>query len=145
MKLLLKGQEKSEFWSLLGGKTAYTDERVLKNVGESRIPRLFHGSNASGSFKSKSIGNRPLHTGANPSKRQMVHTSQFYFIWLDTNYQNHNKSNLEIIKSGSGNFLSFLFSCLFMNILILLGRNSKSRYGPFFYMTTQCVLVSWAL
>ena len=47
------GQEKSEFWALLGGKTAYTDERILKTVGEAKIPRLFHGSNASGNFKSK--------------------------------------------------------------------------------------------
>ena len=48
-----KGQEKGDFWSLLGGKGSYTDERVLKNVGEATVPRLFHGSNASGSFKSK--------------------------------------------------------------------------------------------
>ena len=41
-----------QFWALLGGKTAYMDERVLKNVGETTVPRLFHGSNASGSFKS---------------------------------------------------------------------------------------------
>ena len=38
---------------MLGGKGSYTDERVLKNVGEATIPRLFHGSNASGTFKSK--------------------------------------------------------------------------------------------
>ena len=49
------GQEKSEFWALLGGKAAYTDERILKSVGEFRPPRLFHGSNASGTFKSKKI------------------------------------------------------------------------------------------
>ena len=49
------GQEKSEFWALLGGKAAYTDERILKSVGEFRTPRLFHGSNASGTFKSKKI------------------------------------------------------------------------------------------
>ena len=51
--IFYSGQEKSEFWALLGGKTAYTDERILKTVGEAKIPRLFHGSNASGNFKSK--------------------------------------------------------------------------------------------
>ena len=53
--VVFEGQENSaiqQFWALLGGKTAYMDERVLKNVGETTVPRLFHGSNASGSFKS---------------------------------------------------------------------------------------------
>ena len=51
--LVFESQEKAEFWALLGGKTAYMDERVLKSLGETTVPRLFHGSNASGSFKSK--------------------------------------------------------------------------------------------
>ena len=50
--LVFEGQEKAEFWALLGGKTAYMDERVLKSLGETTVPRLFHGSNASGNFKS---------------------------------------------------------------------------------------------
>ena len=52
-EIVYEGQEKADFWSLLGGKGSYTDERVLKNVGEATTPRLFHGSNASGTFKSK--------------------------------------------------------------------------------------------
>ena len=53
--VVFEGQENSaiqQFWALLGGKTAYMDERVLKSLGETTVPRLFHGSNASGSFKS---------------------------------------------------------------------------------------------
>ena len=53
--MVFEGQENSaiqQFWALLGGKTAYMDERVLKSLGETTVPRLFHGSNASGSFKS---------------------------------------------------------------------------------------------
>ena len=50
--VLGEGQENDEFWSVIGGKEPYLDEFVLKNVGEPTMPRLFHGSNASGSFKS---------------------------------------------------------------------------------------------
>ena len=50
--MVYEGQEKDEFWSLLGGKEAYADEFVLRGQGENFTPRLFHGSNASGSFKS---------------------------------------------------------------------------------------------
>ena len=46
-------QETEDFWSVLGGKGPYMDEYVLKTIGEPTMPRLFHGSNASGSFKSK--------------------------------------------------------------------------------------------
>jgi hypothetical protein len=40
-----------EFWSVLGGKQPYMDEKVIKDVGEDFEPRLFHGSNATGNFK----------------------------------------------------------------------------------------------
>ena len=51
--VVFEGQEKDQFWSLLGGKGPYKDERVFgkSNVSENFMPRLFHGSNASGSFK----------------------------------------------------------------------------------------------
>ena len=52
--LVFLGQEKSEFWSLLGGEAAYIKDRETKSAGrEDFAPRLFHGSNASGIFKSK--------------------------------------------------------------------------------------------
>ncbi len=53
--IILEGQEKPDFWALLGGKKAYMDEFVMRNVGEKSRPRLFHGSNASGTFKSMII------------------------------------------------------------------------------------------
>ena len=53
--VVFEGQEKDPFWTLLGGKGPYKDERVFgkHDLPDHFIPRLFHGSNASGSFKSK--------------------------------------------------------------------------------------------
>ena len=52
--VVFEGQEKDVFWSALGGKGPYKDERTFgKNDSQNAMPRLFHGSNASGSFKSK--------------------------------------------------------------------------------------------
>lgn len=49
----ISGQEKSEFWSALGGKGPYTDVCEFKvNSNTDFVPRLFQGSNASGYFKS---------------------------------------------------------------------------------------------
>ena len=48
-----EGEENEEFWSFLGGREPYMDECVLKSIGEVTMPRLFHGSNASGTFKGK--------------------------------------------------------------------------------------------
>lgn len=48
------GQEKSEFWSAIGGKGPYTDICEFKvNNSADFMPRLFHGSNAFGFFKSE--------------------------------------------------------------------------------------------
>ena len=51
LTVIEEAEESEDFWSHLGGKEPYMDEYVLKSVGEITIPRLFHGSNASGSFK----------------------------------------------------------------------------------------------
>ena len=51
---VLEGKESEQFWSLLGGKGTYKDETNYGNIDDnyqSFIPRLFHGSNSSGSFK----------------------------------------------------------------------------------------------
>ena len=50
---ILEGEESDQFWSLLGGKGPYHDEKKYGNIDnyQSFIPRLFHGSNSSGSFK----------------------------------------------------------------------------------------------
>ena len=53
LTVIEEGEENEEFWSFLGGKEPYMDEYVLKSVGEVTMPRLFHGSNASGTFKGK--------------------------------------------------------------------------------------------
>ena len=53
--VVFEGQEKDQFWNILGGKGPYKDERVFgkHDLPDYFIPRLFHGSNASGSFKSR--------------------------------------------------------------------------------------------
>merc|ERR1712126_594847 len=54
--VVFEGQEKDVFWSALGGKGPYKDERTFgKNDSQNAMPRLFHGSNASGSFKIEEI------------------------------------------------------------------------------------------
>ena len=49
---VMEGQENNEFWGLLGGKGSYIDEVVCgkHEMSSNVIPRLFQGSNASGSF-----------------------------------------------------------------------------------------------
>ena len=53
--VVFEGQEKEQFWNLLGGKGPYNDERVFgkHDTPDNFIPRLFHGSNATGTFKGK--------------------------------------------------------------------------------------------
>lgn len=44
-----EGQESAEFWSAIGGKKEYASDPAF--LDETRDPRLFQCSNASGSFK----------------------------------------------------------------------------------------------
>ena len=49
--IVVEGQEKANFWEMLGGKEAYFSEKITRPdevVGE---PRLFHVSNATGNIK----------------------------------------------------------------------------------------------
>lgn len=50
-----EGSETDDFWSLLGGKATYASDSSLYE--QPREPRLFWGSNASGSFKVEEIFN----------------------------------------------------------------------------------------
>ncbi|PVD37426.1 hypothetical protein C0Q70_00016 [Pomacea canaliculata] len=51
---IVEGQEKPEFWEVLGGKEEYASERKLQDEG-SHPPRLFQISNASGSVKAEEL------------------------------------------------------------------------------------------
>ncbi len=52
-----KGQEKADFWTLLGGKGSYiTDMRTAEEIQEHE-PRLFQCSNATGNIKVKHFHN----------------------------------------------------------------------------------------
>ena len=60
--VVFEGQEKEQFWNILGGKGPYHDERVFGKSENSEffIPRLFQGSNASGSFRGSINANAKL-------------------------------------------------------------------------------------
>ena len=48
--MIIEGQEKDDFWALLGGKGPYSNSPRLVEENEERAPRLFQCSNASGVF-----------------------------------------------------------------------------------------------
>jgi len=52
---VFEGQEKKDFWTLLGGKKPYFDQKVLKQGEEVSEPRLFQMSNASGNITVEEI------------------------------------------------------------------------------------------
>lgn len=49
-QMIIEGQEKGDFWTLLGGKAEYASNPRLVEDNEERQPRLFQCSNASGVF-----------------------------------------------------------------------------------------------
>ncbi|XP_076459469.1 advillin-like isoform X2 [Babylonia areolata] len=52
--MVFEGQEKDDFWSVIGGKENYASEKILQDEG-SHPPRLFQISNASGNVKAEEI------------------------------------------------------------------------------------------
>ncbi|XP_076448458.1 advillin-like isoform X2 [Babylonia areolata] len=52
--MVFEGQEKDDFWNVLGGKEEYASEKRLQDEG-SHPPRLFQISNASGNLKAEEI------------------------------------------------------------------------------------------
>ncbi|XP_021371999.1 villin-1-like isoform X2 [Mizuhopecten yessoensis] len=53
--MVFEGQEKKDFWTLLGGQEDYPSEKRLQMSEEVRAPRLFQLSNASGNLKASEI------------------------------------------------------------------------------------------
>jgi hypothetical protein len=53
IKLYFLGQEKDEFWEALGGKKPYSNQKRLQDERNDRLIRLFHCSNATGTFTGK--------------------------------------------------------------------------------------------
>eukprot|EP00033_Pygsuia_biforma_P000337 GCRY01000410.1.p1 GENE.GCRY01000410.1~~GCRY01000410.1.p1 ORF type:complete len:799 (+),score=281.68 GCRY01000410.1:122-2518(+) len=53
--LMIEGEEEEAFWTALGGKKEYANDPALQD--EEREPRLFQGSNATGSFRVEEIFN----------------------------------------------------------------------------------------
>ncbi|KAG1662657.1 Villin-1 [Nymphon striatum] len=55
--LIYEGQEKDDFWSCIGGKESYSNDKRLQDTGSRQEPRLFQCSNASGQFVVEEIVN----------------------------------------------------------------------------------------
>ena len=53
--MIVEGQEKEDFWKLLGGKGEYSSAPRLQDDNEERPARLFQCSNASGTFRVNEI------------------------------------------------------------------------------------------
>ena len=54
--MLYPGQERPDFWTVLGGEAPYIKDRETKvGAKDDFTPRLFHGSNASGAFRSRAL------------------------------------------------------------------------------------------
>lgn len=80
--VVYEGQERSEFWSLLGGELPYIKERETKSAGKDDfMPRLFHGSNASGSFKMEEILNFSQ-VDLVPEDVMLLDVGETLFVWL---------------------------------------------------------------
>merc|ERR1719458_569115 len=89
-----EGQEADEFWTFLGGKEPYMDEFVLKSIGEPTMPRLFYGSNASGSFKMEEVLNF-TQVDLVTDDVMLLDTGETLFVWLG--YESSKSERTEVL------------------------------------------------
>lgn len=96
-EIVYEGQEKAAFWSLVGGKGPYVDERVFKGAGEAMTPRLFHGSNASGSFKVEEILNF-TQMDLVTEDVMLLDVGETLFVWLGL-YSNRSERDSAVVTA----------------------------------------------
>lgn len=89
--IVFEGQEKNDFWSQLGGKEPYIDEKVIIDVGEEQEPRLFHGSNASGNFKLEEVLNF-VQQDLVAEDVMLLDVGDSLFVWLGIHSNQQEKS-----------------------------------------------------
>uniref|UniRef100_UPI00406D5242 villin n=3 Tax=Paralvinella sulfincola TaxID=644278 RepID=UPI00406D5242 len=89
--MIVEGQEKEEFWDLLGGKTEYASDFSLKQAeNEHRPSRLFQCSNASGVFKAEEIVDF-VQEDLVPEDVFILDADHTIYVWLGNEARNDEK------------------------------------------------------
>lgn len=97
----MTGQEKPEFWALLGGKgTYFTDKRTAEEYQE-HAPRLFQCSNASGTMKVEEITDF-TQTDLVEDDIMVLDAFHSVFIWVGVQ---SNKQELAAVEQSIGAYL----------------------------------------
>jgi len=102
---LEEGQEDNIFWNLLGGKALYASDPYIQEVAL-RNPRLFHCSNASGSFQVEEILNFTCDDLINDDV-MILDTNREVYIWVGNNANTEEKEKsmetaLEYVQKAPG-------------------------------------------
>ncbi|XP_059489810.1 villin-1-like [Neocloeon triangulifer] len=91
-----EGQEKPEFWEMLGGKEAYADSKRLSDASDAMPARLFQCSNASGQFKAEEIVNF-AQTDLIQEDVMLLDANECIFIWIGKDSRkDEQKATLEL-------------------------------------------------
>lgn len=79
--MVFEGQEKKEFWDLLGGKEEYASEKIIQNAEDVRPPRLFQLSNATGRLTASEIPNF-IQDDLVPEDVMLLDAWDCLFLWI---------------------------------------------------------------
>ncbi|XP_065344773.1 villin-1-like [Cloeon dipterum] len=76
-----EGQEKEDFWKVLGGKEPYADSKRLSDAADPMPARLFQCSNATGTFRAEEIVNF-AQTDLIPEDVMLLDANECIFVWV---------------------------------------------------------------
>lgn len=92
---IFEGQESEEFWNLLGGQRPYMNEKIIKMETEDDAkPRLFQGSDASGSFKMEEIYNFGQ-MDLIPEDVMLLDVGDALFVWIGQDSNENEKRHIQ--------------------------------------------------
>jgi hypothetical protein len=80
-EMVFEMQEKDEFWTALGGKQPYNNEKRLQQPNQSHMPRLFEISNVTGRINVQEVY-QFAQDDLNPSEVMLLDAWDTLFIWL---------------------------------------------------------------
>uniref|UniRef100_A0A1B6F7X6 HP domain-containing protein n=1 Tax=Cuerna arida TaxID=1464854 RepID=A0A1B6F7X6_9HEMI len=88
--VVYEGQEKPEFWNAIGGKESYANSKRL-SVPENTVPaRLFHCSNATGTFRAQEVVNF-TQVDLVPDDVMLLDTWDTIFLWIGSSANREEK------------------------------------------------------